>query len=113
MPSTLLKLSLSSLNEFQKDEVSSFFCGKIRMVFESIFSAKASIRQVVLYAKMLDSKGNMFIGLRAIPVICVMFKNTKFAVFMQIVFYIWKNIREVFSQTNVVDNLKKTNIYEN
>jgi len=67
-------------------------------------STKASINRLGLSTEIVSSKDAMVIWLRGIPVMCCMFKNKKFAVFIQIVFYIWKNIMEVFSQTDVSRN---------
>jgi hypothetical protein len=66
------------------------------MVFEYMFSTKASINQLGLSSDMLDFKDAMVIWLREIPVMCCMFKNVEFSVFIRIVFYIWKSIMEVF-----------------
>jgi len=58
------------------------------MAFKFMCFTKASINRMGLSTEMLDSKDAMVIWLREIPVMCCMFKNTVFAVFMQIVFYI-------------------------
>jgi hypothetical protein len=61
------------------------------MVFEFMLSAKASTKQLEVFAEMLDSKNWMVIILRGIPVMCFMVKNAAFPVFLRIVFYILRS----------------------
>ena len=84
MPSTLMGLSYYNLKKIKRILRALFFCSKTELVL----STKASINGMGLSAEMLDSKDAMVIWLRGIPVMCCMFKNTKYPAFMQIVFYI-------------------------
>ena len=59
-----------------------------------------------LSREIVSSKDDMVIWLREIPVMCCMFKNTKFAVLCRCFSIFEGNKTEVFSQTEVTCNFK-------